>query len=139
MVRIISANTGERMVMSFTQIRSATSRISRSHRFILTTDPSSIDAAARSAADVVMFELEDAIPPEQKQVARKVVLEALNDIDWGEKTVSMRISGLDSPFMYRDLVDVLEGPSQRLDLVMIPKAGTALDVYAVDMLLTQLE
>lgn len=125
--------------MSFKQIRYARSRISRSHWFILTTDPSSIEAAARSSADVVMFELEDAIPPDQKGVARKAVLEALNDIDWGNKTVSVRISGLDSPFMYRDLVDVLEGPSQRLDTVMIPKVGTAADVYAVDMLVTQLE
>ena len=47
-----------------------------------------------------------------------MVLEALNDIDWGEKTVSARISGLDSPFMYRDLIDVLEGPSKRLDTIM---------------------
>jgi malyl-CoA/(S)-citramalyl-CoA lyase len=125
--------------MSFKQIRYARSRISRSHWFILTTDPSSIKAAARSRADVVMFELEDAIPPDQKEVARKTVLEALNDIDWGEKTVSVRISGLDSPFMYRDLIDVLEGPSQRLDTIMIPKVGTAADVYAVDMLVTQLE
>jgi malyl-CoA/(S)-citramalyl-CoA lyase len=125
--------------MSFTQVGSARSRISRSYCFILTTDPSSVDAAARSVADAVMFELEDAIPPEQKSVARKTVLEALNDIDWGEKTVSARISGLDSPFMYRDLIDVLEGPSERLDMVMIPKVGAASDVYAVDMLVTQLE
>jgi malyl-CoA/(S)-citramalyl-CoA lyase len=86
-----------------------------------------------------MFELEDAIAPDQKAVARRNVLEALNDIDWGGKTVSARISGLDSPFMYRDLVDVLEGPSERLDMIMIPKVGTAADVYAVDMLVTQLE
>ena len=125
--------------MTFKQTRNARSRISRSHWFILTTDPAAIDAAARSDADVVMFELEDAIPPEQKAVARKNVLEALNEIDWEAKTISMRISGLDSPYMYRDLIDVLEGPSDRLDLVMIPKAGTAADVYAVDMLITQIE
>lgn len=125
--------------MSFMQIRPARSRISRSHWFILTTDPSSIDAAARSRSDVVMFELEDAIPPDQKPIARKRALEALNDIAWGEKTVSARISGLDSPFMYRDLVDLLEGQSQRLDTIMIPKVGTASDVYAVDMLISQIE
>ena len=125
--------------MSFTQNQIGRKRLSRSHWFILSSDPAAIDAAARSDADVVMFELEDAIPPELKADARKNILEALNDIDWGKKTVSMRISGLDSPFMYRDLVDVLEGPSARLDMVMIPKAGTASDVYAVDMLVTQLE
>jgi malyl-CoA/(S)-citramalyl-CoA lyase len=125
--------------MSFTQNQITRKRLSRSHWFILSSDPAAIDAAARSDADVVMFELEDAIPPELKADARKNILEALNDIDWGKKTVSMRISGLDSPFMYRDLVDVLEGPSARLDMVMIPNAGTASDVYAVDMLVTQLE
>lgn len=114
-------------------------RLNRSQMFVLSTDPSAIETAARSEADVIFFELEDAVVPAQKAFARKNVLEALNDIDWGQKTVSMRINGLDSPHMYRDLVDVLEGPSERLDLVLIPKAGTAADIYAVDMLVTQIE
>lgn len=66
-------------------------------------------------------------------------VEALNDVDRGKKTLSMRINGLDTPYMYRDLVDILEGPSQRLDLRLIPKARTTADIYAVDMLVTQFE
>jgi malyl-CoA/(S)-citramalyl-CoA lyase len=125
--------------MSFTQIKQAPVRLNRSQMFVLSTDPAAIEAAARSEADVIFFELEDAVVPANKAFARKNVLEALNDLDWGQKTVSMRINGLDSPHMYRDLVDVLEGPSTRLDLVLIPKAGTAADIYAVDMLVTQIE
>lgn len=78
-------------------------------------------------------------PRARKPPPEKNLLEALNDIDWGKKTLSMRINGLDTPYMYRDLVDVLEGPSHRLDLLLIPKAGTAADIYAVDMLVTQIE
>ncbi len=125
--------------MSFTQIKQIPVRLNRSQMFVLSTDTSAIEIAAKSEADVIFFELEDAVVPEKKALGRKNVLEALNDLDWGRKTVSMRINGLDSPHMYRDLVDVLEGPSERLDLVLIPKAGTACDIYAVDMLVTQIE
>lgn len=125
--------------MSFTPIGRAPARLNRSQLFVLTTRPESIESAAASDADVILFELEDAVLPDEKPTARKNLLEALNDIDWGTKTLSMRINGLDTPYMYRDLVDVLEGPSHRLDLLLIPKAGTAADIYAVDMLVTQIE
>jgi malyl-CoA/(S)-citramalyl-CoA lyase len=125
--------------MSFTPIRQVPTRLNRSQLFVLSTDTTAIQAAARSEADVIFFELEDAVAPERKAQARSNVLEALNDLDWEQKTVSMRINGLDTPHMYRDLVDILEGPSERLDLVLVPKAGTACDIYAVDMLVTQIE
>jgi malyl-CoA/(S)-citramalyl-CoA lyase len=53
--------------------------------------------------------------------------------------MSVRINGLDTHFMYRDVVDVIEQGGERLDLIMIPKVGTAADVYATDMLVTQCE
>ena len=64
---------------------------------------------------------------------------ASNELDWGTKTVSVRINGLDTQYMYRDVVDLLEQAGDRIDLIMIPKVGTAADVYAVDMLVTQVE
>src|SRR5204863_126088 len=70
---------------------------------------------------------------------RKNIIQTIGDIDWGRKTLSARINGLDTHYMYRDVVDVLEQASDRLDLIMIPKVGTAADVYAVDMLCTQIE
>ncbi len=67
------------------------------------------------------------------------MIAALNDVDWGAKTVTVRINGLDTHFMYRDVVDVMEQGGGRVDMIMIPKVGTAADVYAVDMLVTQIE
>jgi len=123
--------------MSFSIITPAPARLNRSQLFVLANKPATFEAAARSSADVVMFEIEDGVPPAEKPVARRNLVSALND--WGHKSLSVRINGLDTPHMYRDLVDLLEAPTERLDLIMIPKAGNRADVYAVDMLVTQIE
>jgi len=125
--------------MSFLEIKQAPARLNRSQLFVRANLAETFEAAAASEADVIMFEIEDAVPPDEKPEARKNIIEALNDIDWGQKSISMRINGLDTPYMYRDLVDILEAPTERLDLVLIPKAGTAADIYAVDSLVTQIE
>ena len=57
--------------------------------------------------DVIFLDLEDAVAPDEKEQARKNIIEALNDIDWNTKTMSVRINGLDTHFMYRDVVDLL--------------------------------
>ncbi len=62
---------------------------------------------------------------------------ALNEVDWGGKTVTVRINGLDTSFCYRDVLALVEGGGERLDAIMIPKVGCAADVYAIDMLVTQ--
>jgi malyl-CoA/(S)-citramalyl-CoA lyase len=103
------------------------------------SQPVLFEKAARSAADVIFLDLEDAVAPDDKPQARKNIIAAVGDIDWGNKTLSVRINGLDTHFMYRDVVDLLEQCSERLDLLMIPKVGTAADVYALDMLCTQIE
>ncbi len=125
--------------MSFCIITPAPARLNRSQLFVLANKPATFEAAARSSADVVMFEIEDGVPPGEKPAARRNLVAALNDIDWGRKSLSVRINGLDTPHMYRDLVDLLEAPTERLDLIMIPKAGNRADVYAVDMIVTQIE
>lgn len=125
--------------MSFRVTREAPPRLNRSHLFVLASKPERIEAAAKSVADVVMFELEDNVPPDDKPAARRNIIAALNDLDWGKKSLCVRINGLDTPFMYRDLVDLLEARTERLDLIMIPKAGNAADIYTVDVLVTQIE
>ncbi|HKY94851.1 MAG TPA: CoA ester lyase [Kiloniellales bacterium] len=125
--------------MSFTIVQQATARLNRSELAVPGSNYGFIEKAAKSAADVVFLDLEDAVAPDDKPQARKNVIKALNEIDFGSKTISVRINGLDTHYMYRDVVDVIEQGGERLDLIMIPKVGTPADVYAVDMLVTQAE
>ncbi len=125
--------------MSFKIVEQAPARLNRSELAVPGSQPQLFEKAAKSAADVVFLDLEDAVAPDDKPSARKNVIQALRDIDWGTKTMSVRINGLDTHFMYRDVVDVIEQAGERLDLIMIPKVGTAADVYAVDMLVSQCE
>ena len=94
---------------------------------------------AASAADVINIDLEDSVSPSDKDQARVNTIQAINDIDWGTKTLSVRINGLDTPYWYRDVVDLLEQAGDRLDQIMIPKVGCAADIYAVDALVTSIE
>ena len=125
--------------MSFYAIEPAPARLNRSELAVPGSQPEMFEKAAKSAADVIFLDLEDAVAPDEKEQARKNVIRALNDIDWGKKSMSVRINGLDTHYMYRDVVDVVEQAGERLDLIMIAKVGTAADVYTVDMLVTQIE
>ncbi len=125
--------------MSFKIVEQARARLNRSELAVPGSNPKLFEKAAAGPADVVFLDLEDAVAPDEKPQARKNVIQAINDIDWGKKTLSVRINGLDTHYMYRDVVDVLEQTGERLDLIMIPKVGTPSDVYALDMLVTQIE
>ena len=125
--------------MSFTITEQAPARMNRSELAVPGSRPELFEKAAASDVDVIFLDLEDSVAPDAKQAARRNIVGALNDIDWRGKTLSLRINGLDTHYMYRDLVDVLEQTGEQLDLIMIPKAGTAADIYALDMLVTQIE
>ena len=125
--------------MSFHIIEQAPARLNRSELAVPGSQPQLFEKAAKSNVDVIFLDLEDAVAPDDKEQARKNIIEALNDIDWGRKLMSIRINGLDTHYMYRDVVDVVEQAGERLDLIMIPKVGTAADVYAVDMMVSQIE
>jgi malyl-CoA/(S)-citramalyl-CoA lyase len=125
--------------MSFQTIEQAPARLNRSELAVPGSQPQLFEKAAKSAADVIFLDLEDAVAPDDKEQARKNIIKAINELDWGTKSLSVRINGLDTHYMYRDVVDVLEQAGDRLDLIMIPKVGTAADVYALDMLVTQIE
>lgn len=125
--------------MSFTIVEQAPARLNRSELAVPGSSTKFLQKAAESNADMVFLDLEDAVAPDDKEQARKNIIEALNDLDWSSKTVSVRINGLDTHYCYRDVIDVVEQAGQHLDLIMIPKAGTASDIYAIDMLVTQIE
>jgi len=124
--------------MSFTVPEQAPARLNRSELAVPGSSTRFLEKAAGGASDMVFLDLEDAVAPSDKPQARKNIIEALNDLDWSGKTVSVRINGLDTHYMYRDVVDIVEQAGDKLDLIMIPKVGTASDVYAVDMMVTQI-
>ena len=95
--------------------------------------------AAESEADVIMLDLEDSVPPEAKEAARRQVIESLTAIDWHDKTVTVRINSLDTPFAYRDLVDVVEAAGAMIDAVVVPKVNHPGDIHCVDRLLDGIE
>ena len=125
--------------MSFHIVEQANAHLNRSELAVPGSKPELFEKAASSSVDVIFLDLEDSVAPDQKEQDRKNIIQALNDVDWKGKTMSIRINGLDTHYMYHDVVDIIEKAGDKLDLIMIPKAGTASDIYAVDMLVTQVE
>jgi citrate lyase subunit beta/citryl-CoA lyase len=116
-----------------------TTRIERSMLFVPASRRPMIEKAARSAADAVCIDLEDAVAVDQKAASRANVVWAFQELEFGRKLRMMRINGLDTAFAYRDLIEVAEAAGDRFDLVMLPKAASATDVAFVDTLLTEIE
>jgi citrate lyase subunit beta/citryl-CoA lyase len=114
-------------------------RLSRSTLFVPASRPAMIAKAAVSDADAVCLDLEDSVSPDDKAASRGHAVRALADLDFGRRTRIVRINALDTSFAYRDLVEVVELAGQHLDLVMVPKVGSAHDVAFVDTLLAQIE
>jgi len=95
--------------------------------------------AAGLGADMVFLDLEDAVAPLEKEAARGLVVQAINDQDWGESVLCVRVNAWDTEWTYRDVIEVVENASERLDELMLPKVQSASDVQALDLLLTQIE
>ncbi|MEM8630470.1 MAG: L-malyl-CoA/beta-methylmalyl-CoA lyase [Pseudomonadota bacterium] len=125
--------------MSFRVQPAAPARPNRCQLFGPGSRPTIFEKMATSAADVINLDLEDSVAPDDKAEARKNIIAATHDIDWGTKYLSVRINGLDTPYWYRDVIDLLEQGGPQLNQIMIPKVGCAADVYAVDALITAAE
>lgn len=125
--------------MSFKVQPASPSRPNRCQLFGPGSRPAIFEKMAASAADVINLDLEDSVSPADKPEARKNVIAAINDIDWGNKTLSVRMNGLDSEFWYRDIIEILEQAGDGIDQIMIPKVGCAGDIYAVDALVSAVE
>ena len=125
--------------MSFRLQPTPPARPNRCQLFGPGSRPAIFEKMAASAADVINLDLEDSVAPSDKDSARENIIKATHEIDWGNKFLSVRINGLDSPYWYRDVVDLLEQASDRLDQIMIPKVGNAADIYAVDALVSSIE
>ena len=116
-------------------------RLQRSELAVPGSNPGMIEKAADSEVDYIFLDCEDAVAPPEKAQARKNIIQALNDIDWAGKgkTISVRINGLDTHYMYRDVVDIMEQAGDKLDTILVPKVGVPADLYMVEAMVNQIE
>jgi citrate lyase beta subunit len=114
-------------------------KVARSLLAVPATRRKMAEKALASAADAVFLDLEDAVAPESKPAARGDVVSALQDLDWRGRPTVFRANALDTPYFYRDLIEVVEQAGDSLDAVMIPKVDRPEDLHVVSTLLSQLE
>ena len=127
--------------MSHTSYPNAKSRLQRSELAVPGSSPKMFEKALKSNADYIFLDLEDAVSPNDKVVARENVIQALKELDWkgNGKTISVRINGLDTHYMYRDVVELMIQAGEYIDTILIPKVGVRDDVYMVDCMVSQIE
>jgi malyl-CoA/(S)-citramalyl-CoA lyase len=114
-------------------------RLHRSELAVPASNARMLEKAPSVGADVVFLDLEDAVAPDDKELAREQAIAALNDLDWSGCSVSVRINGLDTPWCYRDVVEVVERAGHVLDTLLVPKVGSPSDVAFVATLCSQIE
>jgi citrate lyase subunit beta / citryl-CoA lyase len=117
-------------------------RAPRARRSELATPASSermCEKAPNAGADLVFLDLEDACAPAVKEQARSIAVGALTGLDWGHTVRAVRVNGIDTPWCYGDIIEVVTGAKDRLDVLIVPKVRRARDVWWVDVLLAQLE
>jgi len=127
--------------MSFTLYKNKNTRLQRSELAVPGSNYKMFEKAIKSEADYIFLDLEDAVSPNDKTLARENIIKGLKEYDWKEngKTVSIRINGLDTHYMYKDVIEIVTHAGNFVDTILIPKVGVRDDVYMVDCLLTQLE
>ena len=127
--------------MSHTLYNLRKARLHRSELAVPGSNPNMFEKARNSEADYIFLDLEDAVAPPEKINARANIIAALKEMDWRSagKTVSIRINGLDTHYMYRDVVELIEQVGPHIDTILVPKVGVPADLYMVDAMLSQIE
>ncbi|PPD30382.1 MAG: CoA ester lyase [Methylomonas sp.] len=127
--------------MSHTLYEANAQRVQRCELAVPGSSPEMFEKALKSGVDYVFLDLEDAVAPDDKLQARKNIIQAINDLDWEGHgiTLSVRINGLDTQYMVRDVVDLVEQAGAKIKTLLIPKVGVYGDVYMVEAMLNQLE
>ena len=98
-----------------------------------------VERGPSSGADLFFLDLEDAVAPSEKAVARENIVRALKELDWQGRPTFYRMNSLDTPYFYRDIIGVVEEAGERLDLILVPKVEQAEDLHALDILLRGVE
>jgi malyl-CoA/(S)-citramalyl-CoA lyase len=114
-------------------------RLHRSELAVPGSNVRMLEKAPQLGADIAMLDLEDAVAPDDKEQARRNVIDALLEQDWSRCSVSVRINGLDTHYCYRDIIDVIEQAGRHVDTILIPKVSCSGDVHLVATLLQQIE
>jgi len=114
-------------------------RLRRSILSVPSNRENMVKKALSLSADVIMLDLEDSVPVQEKEQARARVAAAFLEGQWENKVRAYRINGMDTPFAYRDIIDVVEAVGERLDLIVVPKVNEPGEIKAIDYLLTQIE
>ena len=97
------------------------------------------EKAAKSEADIVFLDLEDSVPLNEKKKQRLNVIEAVNDINWNNKTLSIRVNANDTDFFEKDIEEILKNTSDNLDLLMFPKVNSATEIFKSDKIVSGFE
>jgi citrate lyase subunit beta / citryl-CoA lyase len=114
----------------------------RAPRSVLAVPASNLGMAEKalaSPADAVFLDLEDAVAPDEKAEARGKIVQALQELDWGDRPTLYRSNALDTPYFYRDVIEVVEEAGDRLDSILIPKVQRPEDLHVAATLLYQTE
>lgn len=98
-----------------------------------------IEKASEGEADAIMFDLEDAVAHDEKESSREMVINGIEEHEWGDKLLSVRVNDLNTPYCYMDIITLVESVGERLDLLTIPKVSSAEEIFFVDTLLSQIE
>ena len=98
-----------------------------------------VERGPLSGADLFFLDLEDATAPSEKASARQNVIRAIKDLDWQDRPTFYRINSLDTPYWYRDVIEVVEEAGEELDLILVPKVERPEDLHTLDTLLQSVE
>ena len=98
-----------------------------------------VQRGASLGADLFFLDLEDSVAPNEKSSSRENVLWALKELNWGGRPTFYRMNSLDTPYFYRDVIEVVEEAGDLLDLILVPKVECPEDLHALDILLASVE
>ncbi len=126
--------------MSHRRVPAASPRLRRCLLAVPASSMKMMTKALTTDADAVFLDLEDAVSADEKPAARQTAITAIRDLDWAGqgKTISLRVNALDTIWTTHDLITVIEAVGDKLDTVILPKVGGAEDIYAVDVIVSQI-
>lgn len=114
-------------------------RVSRSVLAVPASSAKMVEKGLSSGADLLFLDLEDAVAPGSKAEARQSVIQAIKELDWLGRPTMYRMNGLDTPYFYRDVIEVVEEAGGSLDLILVPKVERPEDLVTLDTLLRGIE